>query len=359
MNGGHKTTGGGTDPAPTARLVKRTGWHGPSYVLSSGETIGGDGAAPLRFAGERPDGGPSVCGDLDRWRWLIGRHCVGQTRLAFAVSLALAGPCLAWAGGMESGGVHLVGDSSTGKTTLLRVGGSVWGGPAYLQRWRATFNGLEALCAAHSDLTLCLDELGLLEPGVAGQSACLIESGSGKEHAGRPRLSWRTLVLSSGEVSLSDHMAEAGKRPRAGQELRFVDLPADAGKGCGVFDHRGEFEDPAALAKHLNGATARVHGTLGRAWLEHLAGRTDTLALELRERMARFRDLALTRPPADDIERATAERFALVAAAGEAATDAGLTGWPAGQAQAAALVLIGTWRDARRATAGKTEGVAR
>ena len=32
MSGGHKTTGGGTDPAPTARLVKRTGWHGPRYL---------------------------------------------------------------------------------------------------------------------------------------------------------------------------------------------------------------------------------------------------------------------------------------------------------------------------------------
>lgn len=352
----------GARPERHARLTERTGWHGSAYVLSSGETIGGDEAEPVLFAGERPDGGPAVRGDLERWRWLIGRHCVGQTRLAFAVAVALAGPCLAWAGGMESGGVHLVGDSSTGKTTLLRVGGSVWGGPGYLQRWRATDNGLETLCAAHSDLTLCLDELAQLEPRVAGESAYLIANGSGKVRAGRtgggrPRLSWRTLVLSSGEVSLSDHMAEAGKRPRAGQELRFVDLPADAGKGCGAFDHRGDFEDPAALAKHLNEATARVHGALGRAWLEHLAGRTDTLARELRERMARFEAQAVPEAASGQVGR-VARRFALVAAAGEMATAAGLIGWPEGQAQAAALRMFNAWIETRPAGIGASEDAA-
>ena len=35
------------------------------------------------------------------------------------------------------------------------------------------------------------------------------------------------MILSSGEVSLSDKMAETGERAKAGQAVRLIDLPAD------------------------------------------------------------------------------------------------------------------------------------
>ena len=158
------------------------------------------------------------------------------------MSVAFAGPLLAWAGATDGGGFHLVGDSSCGKTTALRVAASVWGGRDFLQRWRATDNALEGLAAAHSDLVLCLDELAQLDPKVAGESAYMLSNSAGKVRAtrtgaARPRLTWRLLFLSAGEVGLAEHMSEAGRRTRAGQELRMVDLPADAGGGAGVFDH--------------------------------------------------------------------------------------------------------------------------
>jgi putative DNA primase/helicase len=74
--------------------------------------------------------------------------CVGNSRLAFAVACAFAGPLLRPAG-MESGGFHYRGDSSSGKTTALKVAASVYGGAGYLQRWRTTDNALEAIAAQH------------------------------------------------------------------------------------------------------------------------------------------------------------------------------------------------------------------
>lgn len=352
----------GARPELHARLTERTGWHGRAFVLPA-ETIGGDEAAPVLFAGEKPEGGLSVRGDLDKWRWLIGRHCTGQTRLMFAVSVALAGPCLTWAGGIDSGGFHLVGDSSGGKTTTLRAAASVWGPPGFVQRWRGTDNGIEALAAAHSDLCLMLDELAQLDPRTAGEAAYMLGNGAGKvrsQRSGsgtRPRLTWRLLFLSSGEVGLSDHMAEAGKKPKAGQELRLVDLPADAGKGYGAFDHPGEFGDSGALARHMNDAAGKVHGTLGRAWLEHLTGNTDTLPRELRQRIEAFEGRAVPDAASGQVQR-VARRFALVAAAGELATAAGLTGWSEGEAQAATLRMFNAWLEARPAGTGTSETVA-
>jgi putative DNA primase/helicase len=352
----------GARPELHARLTERTGWHGRAFVLPA-ETIGGDEAAPVLFAGEKPEGGLSVRGELDKWRHRIGRHCSGQSRLTFAVGVALAGPCLAWAGGIDSGGFHLVGDSSGGKTTTLRAAASVWGPPGFVQRWRGTDNGIEALAAAHSDLCLMLDELAQLDPRTAGEAAYMLGNGAGKvrsQRSGsgtRPRLTWRLLFLSSGEVGLSDHMAEAGKKPKAGQELRLVDLPADAGRGYGAFDHPGEFGDSGALARHLNDAAGKAHGALGRAWLEHLTGNTDTVQRELRQRIEAFEGRAVPDAASGQVQR-VARRFALVAAAGELATAAGLTGWSAGEAQAATLRMFNAWLEARPAGTGTSETVA-
>jgi putative DNA primase/helicase len=346
-------------PEQHARLTERTGWHGRAYVLPT-DTIGGDDAEPVLFVGERmSEGGCSSKGEADRWRFLIARHCGTQSRLAFAVSCAFAGPLLAWAGGLDSGGFHLVGDSSCGKTTAARVAASVWGGPGFMQRWRGTDNGIEAIAAAHSDLFLILDELAQLDPKAAGEASYMLGNGSGKVRAGRaggqrPRLSWRLLFLSAGEVGLSDHMAEAGKRSRAGQELRLVDLPADAGKGFGVFDHRGEFGDSGELARHLADACGRAFGTVGRQWLEHLAGRTESLSRELRERMAAFERQAVPETASGQVQR-VARRFAIVASAGEMATAEGFTGWEPGQAQAAALRVFNAWIESRPAGIGASE----
>ena len=81
---------------------------------------------------------------------MAARHCtfaVGNSRLTVALSMALAPPLLHVVE-MEGGGLHFRGSSSIGKTTLLHVAGSVWGGgglAGYVRRWRATDNALEGV----------------------------------------------------------------------------------------------------------------------------------------------------------------------------------------------------------------------
>jgi putative DNA primase/helicase len=80
----------------------------------------------------------------------------------------------------------------------------------------------------------------------------MLANGQGKQRAGRtgaarPRLTWRLLFLSAGEIGLAEHMGEVNKRARAGQELRMIDLPADAGAGLGIFETLHEFETGGVL----------------------------------------------------------------------------------------------------------------
>jgi putative DNA primase/helicase len=346
-------------PAELVRIVDRVGWHGRAYVLPR-ETLGDANGERILFQSEAPiESTFEQRGTVAQWRERIAALCVGNSRLTFAVSCALAGPLLAWAPGTDGGGFHLVGDSSCGKTTALRVAASVWGGRDYLQRWRATDNGLEGMAAQHSDGLLCLDELAQLDAKVAGESAYMLANGQGKSRAGRtgaarPRPTWRLLFLSAGETGLAEHMSEANKRTRAGQELRMIDLPADAGAGLGLFEELHGEAGGGALVQRLSRAVDTTHGSVGRAWLEHLVNHTDGLTRTLRERMEKIETALVPDHAAGQVQR-VGRRFALVAAVGELATEAGLTGWPAGTSTAAAHRCFNAWIEARPSGIGQAE----
>lgn len=336
-------------PEEHALCTDKTGWHGRAFVLPH-ETIGKAEGRVVFQTESAMENTYRTRGTLDQWRDRVAALCAGNSRLVFAVACAFAGPVLRPAG-VESGGFHFRGDSSSGKTTALRVAASVWGGANYLQRWRATDNALEAIAAQHSDGLLILDELAQVDSRSAGSIAYMLSNESGKSRATRngaprARLSWRLLFLSAGEVSLSDHMAESQQRARAGQETRMADIPADAGAGLGAFEDLHGMAGGAVFSSHITGQAGTVYGTAGRAWLEWLTDNADALKARIREGMARLSAELVPQDASGQVHRVAA-RFALVATAGELATAAGLTGWAPGESERAARACFTAWLNAR------------
>ncbi len=336
-------------PEEFASCTDRIGWHGTRFVLPH-ETIG-DGAERIVFQTDNAvENTFRSKGTPEQWRERIGALCAGNSRLVFAVACAFAGPLLRPAG-MESGGFHFRGESSNGKTTALKVAASVYGGARYLQRWRTTDNALEAIAAQHSDCLLILDELSQVDPRTAGECAYMLANEQSKARATRTgatrtRLSWRLLFLSSGELALADHMAEGMKRSRAGQEVRMVDIPADAGAGLGIFENIYAHAGGAAFARYLTGQVLAVYGAAGHAWLEWLTEHAGILRASIRSATKTMAEAMIPKDSSGQVER-VGERFALVGAAGEMATAAGLTGWPAGESERAALACFNAWLAAR------------
>ncbi|WP_338473893.1 DUF927 domain-containing protein [Pseudomonas sp. MS646] len=352
----------GFDSTERARLVTRLGWHGPAYLLPDQQI--GNSHEHLFFCDAGAQLPPiSEAGTLEQWQQQVGAMCVGNHRLAFVVSVAFAGPLLNMLG-HESGGFHLYGDSSGGKTTHLQVAASIYGGPRVVRSWRSTDNALESIAAAHSDGLLVLDEIGMCDPRIIGETVYMLGNGTGKARAndrgqaGRQVQEWRLLFLSTGEKTLAQHMADANKELKAGMEIRMLAVPADASKGLGMFDVLNGFEDAAALSDALKARVAKYYGTPLTAFLSALCKPGEVLGWTaiLRRTVERFIAKALPASTSGQAHRAAA-RFGLAAAAGELATALGVTGWPEGTATTAAQVCLNAWLD-ERGGAGNMEGDA-
>jgi uncharacterized protein (DUF927 family) len=346
-------------PDKRALCVTRPGWHRGGFVLPD-EFIGGQDAEPIYLQTFTAKHLFRQSGSADEWREKLGVFCRGNKRLVFSVSFSFSAPLLDPLQG-ESGGLHFTGNTSEGKSTTLYVAGSVHGGggdKGFLRRWRATINGLESVAEAHHDSLLCLDEIAECKPEDVNEAAYMLSNGQGKARQARAgglrgTPEWRTVFLSSGEISLADHIAQSGRRVRGGQEVRVVNLPADAGKGFGLFEDLHGKRDGDEFARYLQKASREYYGAPIRSFLRHIVGRLD----ELRSRYKTFSEEVLKDmlpdTPIGAVSR-VAHRFALAAFAGELATEIGLTGWEPEEATDAAKALFQTWLDAR-GTSGSTD----
>ncbi|MBT1073955.1 DUF927 domain-containing protein [Geobacter grbiciae] len=287
----------------------------------------------------------AVSGNLEHWKNHVAVYCPGNSRLIFSMSSAFAAPLLRPLG-MEGGGFHLFGDSTGGKSTFLKIVASVCGGPDYIRGWRSTDNALEEVAAGHNDALLILDEMAQIDPRKVGDIAYMLANEMGKLRSGysgtRPLLTWRLLTLSSGEITLSECMHAGGKKAMAGQEVRLVDIPADAGAGSGLFECLHGFERPEELASLMQTNASCVYGSPFVEFLECLTADLQGGLRITRDAMSEFLS-QFQRPNAAPQQRRIMKRFALVAAAGELTTHYGITGWPPGEAMRGVAKCLRDW----------------
>ncbi|MEF8704022.1 MAG: DUF927 domain-containing protein [Candidatus Accumulibacter sp. UW26] len=332
-------------PKKKVRCALQVGWCGAVFVLPDA-VIGPDAAGVIFQSGERGHEEHGQGGTLDGWRAEVAARAVGNPLFALGLSAAFAGPLLARCNA-EGGGLHFVGDSSTGKTTILEAAASVWGGANYRRSWRATANGMEGAAALFNDCLLALDEISECDPREVGNIVYSLGNGRGKQRAGRtgaarPVTHWQAFIVSTGERTIATTMAEGGYRSKAGQSVRLLDIPTARQHGC--FDMLHDHASGAALSDAIKRAAVTHYGRAGRAFLERLTHdpRDFAARLEILKGLPDF-----NRQDFEGQDNRAAGRFALLALAGELATEYGLTGWPEGEAVKAAAIGFNAWRSLR------------
>lgn len=331
------------------RCTDRIGWHDDVYVLPD-RTIGESDELVMFQAATGVVSQFKQRGTLEEWRDNVSTHCRGNSRMLFCLSTAFAAP-LMYLAKINSGGFHIYGDSSSGKSTAVKVAGSVFGGKDYPRNWHTTGTSLESTATQHSDALLLLDEIAQVDPKVVGDIVYMLANEAGKGRGtqmatARKVATWRVLFLSDGEVSLASHMEQAGKGTKAGHEVRMAHITADAGAGIGVYETLNGFASGADLSDHLVKMSHQFYGTAGMALIEYAVQDAEQIGEGLIEGIAQLVKEMCPSDSHGQVSRVAA-RFALVGLSGELATDAGITGWAPGEAISAARVCFTSWLDGR------------
>jgi hypothetical protein len=160
---------------------------------------------------------------------------------ALMIAGALAAPLLKILG-VANFALHLCGDTSRGKTSMLRIAASIFGDPRsqqWVAPWLGTITATELRAQFYCDLPLCFDESGTVDPEFMARAVYMLVNGEGrprgtKELHMRPTAHWRTVVLSTGEVEL------AGEDAMGGQQVRVISVPIT---GFGALDAAGVDEE--------------------------------------------------------------------------------------------------------------------
>jgi hypothetical protein len=310
-------------PNLTFLLAHRMGWHGSSFVIGN-DVISTAASQAVKLTGPISQYAEKFGkgGSLVDYQSSVLRRASYSSRLMAGIALALLAP-LARILSLENGGLNFIGTAGVGKTTILRVAGSFYGGDPkpYFVPWNMTDNAPATLGLAFCDLPLLLDELDTLEPDSTKAGGRLktivhrlaIGQGKARSHHASTDDSMSTdfhvIYGSTSEHRLPDFMREGGSKMTGGQAARFVDLPADAGKGFKIFEslpvgHRTR--TPVKVDSYLvrlNKACQSYYGVAGRLYLRRLVDElaTDRSALEayLDKEMMTFEDKVANDPQID------------------------------------------------------------
>ncbi|MEO5858717.1 MAG: DUF927 domain-containing protein [Pyrinomonadaceae bacterium] len=358
-----------SDPSLHVTSVMQLGWHDGSFVFPDAVISKNDESKKtIRLQSvDRAANKFRTSGSLEEWREQIANYCVGNSRLMFAASVAFAAALLPIAE-EPSGGFHIHGNSSTGKTTALFVAGSVWGGDnrkGFLETWRATSNGLEAVAELHNHSLLLLDEISQVNPYEVGEVIYALSNGFGKARmsktiAARAKAEWNLTFLSSGEKTLEQVMQGVNQRLFGGQEARFVNIQADVGAGLGIFEELHGIASSSDMSKHFSSASRKYYGTPIRYFLEHVCNNRETVINRIKEARQYFTAKLQYKKASGEVYR-VASRFAQVTAGGVLASEFGITGWTTKEVAKCCERIFDEWLD-QRGTSGSydtAQGVRR
>lgn len=320
--------------------VDRAGWYDDIFVLPHKVF----GSEDILYSGEakNPYG---TSGTIENWQelsQLIEPHSLAVFCFASSFAGQLVGKL-----GFESGGFHIHGSSTDGKSTIAVAACSVWGNPnKHRLTWRTTDNAAENNAEIRNDSFAVFDELKQATAKAVDAMMYMLSAGDGKDRASRSAKNrntkhWNLVYISTGEISLDVHLSRGGIEADAGQLLRFAHIPSDAGHNIGVFETLNYGNSAKDLAERIAEISRNNYGLAGEAWLTYLQANLEQATAQAKlfvdEFMQRFASNCNSQA------QRVGRRFALVAAAGELATQVGITKWQKGRSIEAAGQCFNKW----------------
>lgn len=161
--------------------------------------------------------------------------------------------------------IHIWHDSKSGKTAAIKAGISVWGNPLQLMgSFNATSVGLERKAGTLNNLPFAIDELQVLNEKRLSSETIIygLSNGFGrlrgtKDGGVQEMLTWRNIIITSGEQALSKENSNDGVLTR-------------------VFEIYGKPVSDSDTAHELHIMSENNYGYAGREYMKYITAMEDT-----------------------------------------------------------------------------------
>ena len=258
----------------------------------------------------------------------------------FCVSVAFVGPLLEVLERPDQPWLVLVGKAGSGKTHLLHVVASPWGGDVggllgYLSSFSATTNSIEKLSAAAPDSLLALDDLQAL-PADSRQRAQILRDVVFRTATGRERgrlgavqePDWRTIAIFGSNDGMSKVMGDGGLAYDEPMQGRLIELHCDYERG--ILSFVPGHTTPSRFVREMKREAVAIRGVAGEHFLKHLVRERAQGDGKLRRKLERWMGELRDELGIDGFDGQTSrivDVFALVFAAGCLTIEYGITPW--------------------------------
>lgn len=238
-------------------VVDAPGWQEECRVYLNGDRVhGASGYVASAGAGRHR----ALRGSLEQWQ-RAGAGLFDTPVMLTALAVSLAGALIEPLGRVPWG-LHLVGRTTSGKTTALKAAAQIW--VEDYERFNATPKSLERRALLYNGACYCLDELEQsgLRDGQLGQFVYTLLNGQErgrltKDAELRAQGDWHSTLLTTGERSVRELLGSAAL---GGHLVRWIDLSVQPGDATCDALHAEECEELARLC----------WGVVGDAWAAHL-----------------------------------------------------------------------------------------
>lgn len=346
------------DPGKFATTVNQNGWDPQFNYFVFGEEVFKKTEVNEEIIYDRleDDHTFKTKGTFKAWYELVARLSQGNSRFMLSISAAFAGPLMKLTN-TASGGIHFYGSSSTGKSICATAAGSVIGGGhpnnGFLKQWDTTLAGGEAIFAQHNDLFLPMDEISQVNPEHLESIGYMFGNSTGKNRsntnlkavAGKQ---WSVMMISTGEHSIADKLAEKRIKEKAGIGVRISSIPADAGtilpdgsKG-GTVESLNGFDSAKDLVDTIKEAALNNYGHAFRLYMQRLVD-DDSVLQKVERYQGKFLEQVGHLTAGNSQAGRVAKKFSTIAAAGELAINYELLPWGEGSAIKAAIRCFRDW----------------
>ena len=304
------------------------------YLTNNGKTLGKyDGIAPMPYPESKAfANGKNKKGTLADWQTQIASSSVNSPYIMIAICSAFAGYCIFFTD-IETGGLHLFGESSKGKSTALLTAASVCGNKDYVSDWNITEAALEELAESRNHGLLILDEVSLLDRNDkdAAQKmqkiVYMLCSEGGKQRSSyyqARKAKWQLNALSNGELGLNEQATMGKMQRNNGEKVRFIDIPVDCGNDLGIFKTIPDGLTPSEYAEKIKSACRQHYGIAGPEFVKRILDQgREYIKKQLKKHMNDFL-LHHNISGLNGIEKRIANRFALTYASGVLAVEFGV-----------------------------------